>query len=85
MTEEEIVVSMKGLIKRGWCRGVLARNGEGIQWDPLDDQACCWCLLGALLKTTRSQIDRQTFLEKLSRYILNDAIDLLDDFLNRNT
>ena len=33
-----------------WCRGSLSLDKEGNKIDPIDSQACCWCLYGACMK-----------------------------------
>ncbi len=36
-------------IVRGWTQGVLARNAKGGWVEPYDEDAVCWCAVGALL------------------------------------
>lgn len=33
-----------------WCQGSLALNGDKLDVEPLDERACSWCSIGAIMK-----------------------------------
>ena len=37
------------LVRKGWCQRASARDASGNSVSPMDTEACCWCLDGALL------------------------------------
>lgn len=39
---------VRDLIQQGWTKAAFARNEAGDQVDPTSQEACSWCLLGAL-------------------------------------
>jgi hypothetical protein len=36
-------------VAESWCRGADARNADGLELDPWDDDAASWSLLGAMV------------------------------------
>ncbi len=48
MTALEIVREARAKIERGWCKGRLAQNAEGMGCAPSSAEAAAWCLRGAL-------------------------------------
>ena len=36
-------------VAESWCRGADARNADGLEVDPWDDDAASWSLLGAMV------------------------------------
>lgn len=49
MAPSEIAYRARELIDRGWCQGVDAQDGRGLQVDPWSPRARSWSLLGALV------------------------------------
>lgn len=45
------------LVRRGWCQRASARDAAGNAVSPMDTEACCWCLDGALLVATDSALE----------------------------
>jgi len=40
-------------IRKGWTTGELARDAKGVPVLPSDDEATCFCVLGALVASLR--------------------------------
>lgn len=47
LTVVEVLEGAADLIASGWTKEALARNAEGKTVEPEDDDATCWCLMGA--------------------------------------
>ncbi len=47
-TTLEILKAGLERIKRGWCKGSMARTAEGIPVSPRHPNACMWCAVGAI-------------------------------------
>ena len=43
-----LLVRARGLLERGWCRGVTAIDATGEHVYPASDRAAAWCAIGAL-------------------------------------
>lgn len=63
----EIALSIIEDPKR-WTRSAYARKKNGDPIDPIENDACCWCAIGALIKADG---DQDNYLQAL--YALNDA------------
>lgn len=49
MTTSEVLNKAADLIEtRGWCKGVYSLNEHGGPADPWDDDACLFCMVGAI-------------------------------------
>jgi hypothetical protein len=44
-------------VARSWCRGADARNADGLEVDPWDDDAASWSLLGAMVAALEEEAD----------------------------
>jgi hypothetical protein len=45
----ELLRETRRRVARSWCRDADARNGDGLEVDPWDDDAASWSLLGAIV------------------------------------
>jgi hypothetical protein len=52
-------------IKKGWCQGANAKDFNGWECGPLDDEAVSWCALGSLWAAYNSGEDVQIVQEKI--------------------
>lgn len=50
-TVKGILIEAKELITKSWSQKSYARNLFGLAVDPFDDEACSYCIMGALRKT----------------------------------
>ena len=48
MTTKEVLVKARGLIVKGWCQGVEARDKNGNEVHVNSPEACSWCAVGAI-------------------------------------
>ena len=48
MTPADILDRAADYVDRGWCQMALARDAEGNEREPHDDNAVRWCATGAL-------------------------------------
>lgn len=57
MTVQEVAEAVYAIIgdERNWTKGALARTVEGTKAFPDDDDAVCWCLVGALRLVTNDK------------------------------
>lgn len=69
-TVEDALVRAKGLLAKGWTKGVAARNAEGEQVATRSPKAVQWCAVGAL--------DRATGTHRQAWRIYAAAVDILD-------
>ena len=53
---EAVVDRAAKLMEKGWCRGVLARDGEGNKVDVYSPEAVEYCIIGAILRATREVV-----------------------------
>ncbi len=53
---EAVVERAAQLIEKGWCRGALARDGEGNKVGVYSDDAVAYCVVGALMCATRGVV-----------------------------
>lgn len=49
---EAVLAKMLDILESGWCKGAFARASDGRSVLLTDDQACSWCVLGALARST---------------------------------
>jgi hypothetical protein len=52
-----------------WTKEALARNADGMEVHELDDDACSWCLIGAIHHCYPRETDRNYALFKLKKSI----------------
>ena len=45
------------IIESGWCQSASARDAAGVPTTPEADEACSWCLTGAIALATRGGIE----------------------------
>jgi hypothetical protein len=45
----QLLADARGFVSAGWCQYADARNRDGAEVDPWDDDAVAWSLLGALV------------------------------------
>jgi hypothetical protein len=45
----DLLIRARGLIERGWCRGIGAKDADGHPVGPSSAQAVAWCAGGALI------------------------------------
>lgn len=62
-----------------WCQGANARNMAGTPVSSLDDDACKWCLVGAIIKTYPYALDRAKIHVKIKSIVFKDATSWNDD------
>lgn len=48
----DVLEHARELIKIGWIRGNWAKNKKGVSVDPWSEDACEWCIEGAILAKT---------------------------------
>jgi hypothetical protein len=49
MTLKEKLEAGLARIRRGWCRGAIAKDARGVACDPASPDAVAWCIVGAVL------------------------------------
>ena len=64
----------KGLIQKGWTTGVMARDANGSDVDPLDPAACQWCLVGALYRAFQDVTGLQDRYEGPLKQMMGQAL-----------
>lgn len=50
VTAADILERAAAMLRRGWCRGVLARDAHGEAVMPEAPEACAWCMAGAVFR-----------------------------------
>jgi hypothetical protein len=74
-----LLLAARGLVARGWCRGVDARDSAGAEVDPWDPAAVSWSLLGAIVAVLEWEAQQrgEMPIEHLAAalYALADLID----------
>jgi hypothetical protein len=65
-----------------WTQHVSARNVQGDPVHPRSEEACAWCLLGAMHKCYDSEEVQAAIYEKLVQYIIAKDSDLRAASLN---
>lgn len=60
-------------IEKGWTQGAFARNSVGDAVNEDSEQACAWCVTGALMAAPRIAVD------DAARFYLHKAIASIDD------
>lgn len=48
MTTKEVLIKARALVEKGWTKGAGARRANGASVYPDDNEACRWCILGAV-------------------------------------
>lgn len=71
-----------------YTKGALARDGQGFECDPEDDQARSWCLLGAISHCYKTAVEREVARKKIlqllqKKYRLNDIVDFNDGWTSK--
>lgn len=79
-TSLEILEHILVVVKTGWTKEAGAGNALGGVTDPLDPQACCWCMLGALYRA--SEVLGYVLMFKKSELLTN--WELIEDCLSLN-
>ena len=52
-----------------WIKGIIAHNEKGLVTDPIENDACGWCLLGA--------IDHVAYHNNINRETRNEVQDII--------
>jgi hypothetical protein len=68
-------------IKFGWTQNVAARDKDGNEVLPSSEDACCWCIYGAI-GASRKDLSRETrykYENKVEEVIGNYSISLYND------
>jgi hypothetical protein len=79
MIRDEILDAFKLIFKKeDWCKRALARDAEGEQlFNPNDEKAVQWCLLGAIYKKEDWSVETLTF---VTNYAKRRGIDDLSRY-----
>jgi hypothetical protein len=56
----------RALIQKGWTQHTCARNERGERVSPDSDEATCWCMAGAVLRTSDNCADEQLLMRALA-------------------
>ena len=64
------LVRVRGYIEKGWCQHVEALNHAGQQCDAEDPEAQCWCLTGAMYKSSLDELHQGLFQLYISDYMI---------------
>jgi hypothetical protein len=49
--ETQLLVNVRGLLEKGWCKGTLAQDANNKAVEASDAGAARWCLAGAISRT----------------------------------
>jgi len=81
---KQIVVDAITYIERGWCQNALAKNERGSSVHVMAKDACSWCMMGAIIRSTidklKSEAECENVVQKVSRYIELDCGLLIDEY-----
>ena len=50
---EQVLIAARAKIAQGWCKGTSARDVDGWPVAPRSDEACAWCIVGAVRAVLR--------------------------------
>lgn len=74
-------------VKKGWTKGFLARNSNGMSRSPNDPDAICWCMIGAICKATTNDAEVNKFLKctynVLKKRGIRSPVDAYNDTVGR--
>ena|SRR5882672_5256736 len=48
------LILARGFVARGWTQGWFARNSSGVDCASTNAEACCWCVSGAIGRSTNN-------------------------------
>jgi hypothetical protein len=77
----DVLVEARELIAvpERWCQETLARDSEGFEADPSDEEACQFCAIGAVLHVARAEYVDETPGTKGASGLLNECARALHD------
>ena len=52
MTTLEVLKAARAKIEKGWTQGAMARDKNGVALSCSDQDAACWCVMGATMAVT---------------------------------
>ncbi len=74
----EVLRKARAVEEQGWTQGAIARNVDAEMVDPDDDDAVCWCAMGALI-VAEPNFDRLLDALYVLRSSTNGYVDLFND------
>jgi hypothetical protein len=64
-----LLIRARGLVERGWCRGISALDSDGATIEPQDEAAVCWCAYGALIAASwRTDVSNEAVAAAFDRF-----------------
>jgi len=60
---KQIVVDAITYIERGWCQDALAKNKHGNSVYVMAEEACEWCMMGAIIRSTMDKLKPESWAE----------------------
>jgi hypothetical protein len=78
-----VLLKASKLIRKGWCKGTLARGKSGRPCSPLSPRAASWCLDGALECAAGDRGDGFEWASWLVRMAVNTCVGGYGDWNDR--
>ena len=67
----QVLAQARGLILTGWSKGAFSRDADMDQVELFDEEACCFCMAGAMFKVAKVEPLKAPagFLDELARLL----------------